>query len=279
MKKAVIEKKGLIVIFALLLVLPGLLVACMEDDDDDGGGGGKPIVEQPIEIDNAVVIVDSLEIAGGFDLDDDGVVDNAAAEMTAEATIVNAALTAFLDGSEGILLIDLDGLDELPLKGESATVDLYGYLGVDMGGGAYDIDDASFDADGNAYIAFKGVTVATDEDGNVSISYSTDSYVFTFYSEYFEGEVDAELKYMKFSATLTEDPAKAGYVKVTSAQGGAAIPCTFIDQLDQMAMDLYELDVSHVCDNADIDFDGDEVPDGLSIGLTLTGSWAEIVAE
>ncbi len=271
------------------------------------GGGATDTASVTIPVIDPVVVVNTLKIGSatdGFVLDtlyptplSDAGPDNA---LSGLASVANGPLQDQLDGTSGkplIILFDMDGLGPIPAPGQSATVNLVGYIGdstssdpaVNFSGNqTFTIDPSSLDASGNPLIEFKNV-VATNNMGNLQFNtYPSNPAHFELSIDSTSPPLDLKLDPAFIKATISVQA--DGFHYNPGLLGGVvpaadlAVPITVSGTTITPLQVLLSNDPSHPCPDIDLDRDGtlDDTDattankDGVSVGIDFTAVPAHI---
>ncbi len=275
--------------------------------------GHRTSLERALElVAPPVILLSDLRIGGandGFDLDRSGPglgdpePDNA---LSALAGLANPLLTQALDAGTLILLLEVNGLEELPGPGEEQEVELTFYQGVDLDGDPSDnrsgeevfaIDPASLDAAGRPLLRFEGVRLQGDAQG-ASCDTHADGRPNAF-SLAVPGEPPVELSiepaYLRasFQGALPDLhlAGRDGPEGDLALLGGVVPACALATPLPVGGMEIVPLQL--LVGSVDVDLNGDGLldrattvcneqarnPDGLSLGLLARGLPARLQAE
>ncbi len=260
----------------------------------------------------AVVVLSDMRIGGpadGFNVDEDPETgigdpdpDNA---LSALGGLANGPLRTALDDGSVIVLLEFEGLAELPAAGEEVLADVHVYTGLDDDGDPTDnfsgedefsIDPSSLDEEGEPLVSFTQVTVRgtdagtgtfdTEEDGrpgSFSLDVPGDPPIhLEIAPAYVRGELSGEVPDLELAGS---DGADGDLALI----GGVVPACVLAVPIDMNGMEIVPLQLLAGVIDVDLNGDGEldrqtttcdgeqENPDGLSVGLLVRGVPARVL--
>ncbi len=269
-----------------------------DDDDDDSSDGDDEIdIEQPPNDftgpdvdDDPVVVVNMVRLGDeteGFNLDEnrspqgDPDPDNGMAGL---AGLANGPLDDAVNGGSVLLLLRFKRLNALPAAGESGTVDIEGYLGVDLdddptnnfdGNQTFGIDPMSFDEQGNRLIDFPLVQIWADEEGKVHLLGGPTVFTLSIPLDDEGNALSLTITETQLAAMLTPSTLRATGLDLNDGLLGGIIPCQVLAQPVDAIGGIAPLRL--VNENVDIDLNEDGVLDTSTDDTNMDGVTAAIV--
>lgn len=223
-----------------------------DDDDTDGGqDSDDPLNPDAIAWHHVIGEIGLLGPGQGFDLDGDGEVDNA---LGAFARYVGDLLDGLVRGSDTVGIVQTWGVEDGDNRASVGVI-----TGVDTDGDTRD----NFDGD-EVFAVSEGLR----SDGRAEIAASTRVRA----DGGFDARIPAgEFTLLGFTLPTATDIFISGVVSKGGIEGriGTAVPLeVVVDLASQSGIDFI---VGLIEDAADVDTDGDNQPDAISLSLSFSG--------